>query len=172
MHSLRAFLLKQNWRIRTEWSLSSPPQTGKIKKLITPTSQEVGGGKELLVLKSIRANYMLGFHLPGTPIVSPPAALGFSLDCASQASELTALVTMSSIFLPSCKHRCSPRQPVSPFPPLAPLLPCTLHLPFGNSGSRDAEDSPLPYGTEFRFILFLFPISRYSGRQFYDDTHS
>lgn len=115
---------------------------------------------------------MLGFHLLGILFAFDPAALGFSLDCGPQASELTTLVMTCSTLPQSCEQRRSPRQPMSPFHPLALRLPCTLHLPFTNSDSRDAKDSPLPYGTEFRFILFLFPISRYSGSQFYDDTHS
>ena len=36
---------------------------------------------------------MLVFHLLGTLIAFPPAALGFTVDCGSQASELTALVS-------------------------------------------------------------------------------
>ena len=115
---------------------------------------------------------MLGFHLLGTLLAFPPAALGFSLDCGPQASELTALVMTCSTLPLGCEQSRSPKQPMSPFLLLAPRPPCTLHLPLANSDSGDAKDSPLPYGTELRFILFLFPISRCSGRQFYDDTHS
>lgn len=138
----------------------------KRQKSITPTSQELGR-------KGVIGTYLGmsqlndGFPPSGEPNCSSSSSHGFFVDCGDQASELTAPVTTT---LP-CTAQTFSKVTSEPLPSLALCSPCSLHLLLSHSGSGDPGSS-FPYGTEFCFILFLLPISRYSGRLFYDDIHS